>query len=131
LPSATNWLMGTWGSANFDNDHALDYLATICQPLVAKLSAVVENPSLAQADEDGWIECLVAVEILTLLGKYYTDKILTNQLVTACRDVVLVEWLATIDDLDPDPDYKAERLVVIQQSFDKLLAVVNSQQQAS
>jgi hypothetical protein len=117
--------MGTWGSDNFSNDHALDYLATICQPLVEKLSAIVENPSLAEADEDGWVECLVAVEVLTLLGKYYSSKSLTPQLVIACRDTLLTEWLATIDDLDPDPDYKAERPIVIKQSFDKLLAVLN------
>lgn len=123
--------MGTWGSSNFDNDHALDYLGTICQPLVEKLWAVVENPSLAEADEDGWVECMVAVEILTLLGRYYTSERLNPQLVTNCRETVLAEWLATIDDLDPDPGYKAERLLVIQQSFDKLLAVVNGQQQAS
>jgi hypothetical protein len=118
--------MGTWGSDNFDNDHALDYLATICQPLVEKLSAIVENPSLAEADEDGWVECMVAVEVLTLLGKYYTDEKLTAQLVTDYRTTLLTEWLATIDDLDPDPTYRKERPVVIEQAFDKLLAVVNS-----
>lgn len=120
--------MGTWGSDNFGNDHALDYLATICQPLVDKLSAIVENPSLAEADEDGWVECMVAVEILTLLGKYYSSASLNTQLVATCRDIVLAEWLATIDDLDPDPDYRAERPLVIKQSFDKLLAVITSRQ---
>lgn len=118
--------MGTWGSDNFDNDHALDYLAAICQPLVGKLSAIVENPSLAEADEDGWVECMVAVEVLTLLGKHYKNEALKPQLVTTCRDTLLTEWLATIDELDPDPDYKLERPVVIKQAFDKLLAVVNS-----
>ena len=117
--------MGTWGSGNFSNDHALDYLATICQPLVEKLSAIVENPSLAEADEDGWVECMVAVEILTLLAKYYTSEKLTPQLVINCRDALLTEWLATIDDLDPDPAYKVERPIVIKQAFDKLLAAVN------
>ena len=120
--------MGTWGSGNFDNDHALDYLASVCEPLVNKLSDIIENPSLAEADEDGWIECLVAVEILTLLGEHYTSAKLTPQLVTECRDIVLTEWLASIDELDPDPDHKAERPVVIQQSFDKLLAIVEGWQ---
>lgn len=116
--------MGTWGSGNFDNDHALDYLAEVCDPLVGKLSEVVENPSLAEADEDGWVECLVAVEILTGLGGRYSSEKLTSQLVTECRDTVLTQWDATIDELDPDPEYKIERRLTIQQSFDKLLAVV-------
>ncbi|MGI4872671.1 MAG: DUF4259 domain-containing protein [Janthinobacterium lividum] len=123
--------MGTWGSGNFDNDHALDYLAQVCEPLVEKLTDIVENPSLAEADEDGWIECLVAVEILTLLSKQYTSEKLTPQLITDCRDTVLTEWLASIDDLNPDPDHKAERPVVIKESFDKLLAAVQKWQPTS
>ena len=120
--------MGTWGSGNFDNDHALDYLANVCDPLVEKLSDIVQDPSLAEADEDGWVECMVAVEILTLLSKNHISKKLTPQLVTECRDIVLREWLASIDGLDPDPDHKAERPVVIKQTFDKLLTIVEGWQ---
>jgi len=119
--------MGTWGSGNFDSDQALDYLAQVCDPLVEKLVAIVENPSLAEADEDGWEECLVAVEILTRLGGHYISEKLTPSLVATCRDVLLTEWLASIDELDPDPDYRAARPAVIRESFDKLLAVVQAE----
>ena len=116
--------MGTWGSGNFDNDKALDYLASVADPLVAQLQAVVDTPSLAEADEDGGIQCLVAAEILTGLSQYYTGPKLTPQLVTDCRDVVLAEWEATIDELDPDEDYKTERRAIMQQTFAQLLTVV-------
>ena len=123
--------MGTWGSGNFDSDHALDYLAQVCDPLVDKLSDIVENPALAEADEDGWVECMVAVELLTVMSQYYTSQKLTPRLVTECRDTLLTEWSATIDELDPTPDYKAGREVVLQQSFDKLLAIVAGRQRAA
>ncbi|MGI4834896.1 MAG: DUF4259 domain-containing protein [Janthinobacterium lividum] len=105
--------MGTWGSENFDNDHALDYLTEVRAPLVEKLIAIVENPSLAKADEDGWVECLVAVEMLTSISAQCVSDGLTSELVTACRDTLLTEWLASIDELDPTPDYKAGKQLVI------------------
>ncbi|MBO2008305.1 DUF4259 domain-containing protein [Hymenobacter negativus] len=115
--------MGTWGSGNFDSDKALDYLASVADPLVAQLQAVVDTPSLAEADEDGGTQCLVAAEILIGL-KYYTSPKLTPQLVTDCRDVVLAKWEATIDELDPDEDYKTERRAIMQQTFAQLLTAV-------
>ena len=118
--------MGTWGSGNFDSDHALDYLADVCGPLVGKLTDVVENPELAEADEDGWEEALVAAEILAAVGEHYSSEQLTPQLVTDCRDTILTQWDATIDGLDPDPDYKTERRAVIAATFARLLAVVQS-----
>jgi hypothetical protein len=123
--------MGTWGSGNFDNDAALDYVAGVVGPLVAQLQAVVDNPSLAEADEDGGTECLVAAELLISLSQYYTDPTLTPQLVTDCRDVVLSEWENTIDDLDPDQEYKTERRAVMQQTFAQLLTAIQGRQRAS
>jgi hypothetical protein len=118
--------MGPWGSGNFENDHALNYLATIGKPLVQKLVDIVETPSLAEADEDGWVECLVAVELLTTIGLPRIDERLRPELVEACRDTLLAEWIESIDELDPDPDYRAGKLAVIKQSFAKLLAVVKA-----
>ena len=122
--------MGTWGSGNFDNDHALDYLAQLCDPLVQKLADIVDNPSLAEADEDGWIECLVAVEVLISVSKQYVSEELSPELITACRDTLLAEWLASVDELDPTPDYKTGKQLIIQQSFEKLLAAVSQQRKA-
>ncbi|MBD2766876.1 DUF4259 domain-containing protein [Hymenobacter sp. BT664] len=115
--------MGTWGSGNFDSDDALDYLSDIANPLVEKLMEVVENPELADADEES-NHCMAAVEILTMLSQYYSDTRLNPQFVADCRRTVLTQWDETIDELDPDPDYKVARRQVMEQSFDKLLAVV-------
>jgi hypothetical protein len=120
--------MGTWGSGNFDNDAALDYLASIADPLVAKLQAVVDTPSLAEADEDGATQCLAAAEVLISLSRYYTSPKLTPKLVTNCRDVVLSEWEETIDELKPDEEYKTGRRATMQQTFAQLLTALQSRQ---
>jgi len=115
--------MGTWGSGNFDSDDALDYLSQITNPLVEKLLEVMESPELAEADEES-DKCMVAVEILTLLSQYHCNERLTPQVIADCRHTMLTEWDASIDGLDPDPDYKVARRQVIKESFDKLQAVV-------
>ena len=116
--------MGTWGSDNFDSDTALDYLAEVCDPLVDKLLKVVENPSLAEADEDGGVEALVAAELLLLVSARYYNPRLTPRLIAECGAIVLSQWEATIDALGPKPDYKVERRQVIHQTFEHLLAAV-------
>ena len=116
--------MGTWGSGNFDNDYALDYLSTVCAPLVDTLAEVVAHPEVAEADENGGIDSLVAAEILTNLCRYYYSERLTPELITNCRDIVLSQWDATIDELDPKPAYKIERRQVMQQTFERLLVAV-------
>ena len=115
--------MGVWGTGNLDSDGALDNFHVLVSPLVEQLSEAVENPALAEADElSDWY--MASVEILSVLSQHYFIHNLTAQLVISCRDIMLAQWEQTIDGLDPEPDYKTGRLVVMQQSFDKLLAGV-------
>jgi hypothetical protein len=115
--------MGVWGTGNLDSDGALDNFHDLVSPLVEQLAEVVANPTLAEADElSDWY--MATVEVLSVLSQHFTIPDLTAQLVVSCRDTMLAQWESTIDELDPKPDYKAGRLVVMQQTFEKLLAGV-------
>jgi hypothetical protein len=58
--------MGTWGSGNFENDGALDYLSQVASQLVTRIEQVFEN-DVAQLDEDGEWVLMPSVQILSVL----------------------------------------------------------------
>ena len=122
--------MGVWGPGNLDSDGALDNFQKLVSPMVQQLAEVIESPTLAEADElSDWY--MATVEILSVLSQHYFIPGLTIQLASTCRDTMLTAWQDTIDDLDPKPDYKAGRLLVMQQAFEKLLAGIRRWQPTS
>ena len=115
--------MGVWGTGNLDNDSALDNFHGLVSPLVKQLAEVVENTTLAEADElSDWY--MAAVEVLGVLSQRFFIANLTSELVINCRNTMLSQWEDTIDELGPKPAYKTGRLLVMQQSFEKLLTEV-------
>lgn len=118
--------MGTWGASNFQEDKALDYLATdIVGPLVRKLEALIANPALAEPDERAAAEIMVAVEVLSLLCESCNAAPPKPALVKKAADTYLRVWDGSIDRLQPDPDFKRERRRVLETSFARLHQVAS------
>jgi hypothetical protein len=113
--------MGVWGAGNFSNDAALDYLGSgIVAPLIRKLEAIVENPSLAEPDERTSSEAMVAVDVISTLCERFGAIPPEPELVEACGSTYLRVWEGYIDRLDPKPDYKQARRAAIEASFGEL-----------
>lgn len=114
--------MGAWGTGNFDNDSACDYLDSIKFQLIR----VIEDCFPSEDDTDLLDECgdelMASVEILTLLTEHYYGH---NPHVEASearnwKERFLRIYDEQIDDYEPDPEYKIERRTVIVDTFDKL-----------
>lgn len=116
--------MGVWGAGNFGNDAACDFVQhAVVEPLTAQLRRIVDNPALADPEEDASFEVMAAVEMLAVLGAAVAAHPPSSELVEECRDVCLRGWDEGIDKLDPEPGYKAERRAIIAATFERLLKV--------
>jgi hypothetical protein len=116
--------MGVWGAGNFANDAALDFVASaVVKPMTAQLHWVVENPALADPEEEHSFEVMAAVEILAVVCEGINAHPPPTQMVEDCRDVCLRGWDEGIDKLHPKPGYKEERRAVTAATFDRLLKV--------
>lgn len=116
--------MGVWGAENFGNDAACDFvLNDVVDPLATILRGIVENPALADPEEEASFKVMAAVEILAVLGENVPAVPPPSQLVQDCRDVCLRGWDEGIDKLNPKPGYKEERRAIIANTFERLLKV--------
>jgi hypothetical protein len=116
--------MGVWGAENFRNDAALNFLASAVEvPMTDQLRRIVENPALADPEEEASFEVMAAVEVLAVLCENINAHPPPTQLVEDCRDLCLRGWDLGIDKLNPDPEYKKERRAVIEATFERLLRV--------
>ena len=115
--------MGSWGTGNFQNDDALDYLGEVMHSLIGKLEEVVEHPIRAEADEPSNFEVMAAVEIITVLCENLNAIPPEPDLVSKCQETFLKSWGKSIDGLDPKSGFKEERREVIVASFEKLKTI--------
>jgi hypothetical protein len=109
--------MGTWSSENFGNDAALDLVCSVANNVKKELAAPsgVEDLELVMA----------AVAILKALIEHCHAPRPDSSEIIALRDKVLAIYDAEIDELDPSPEFKAERRKVIEQTFDEFLALIH------
>ena len=112
--------MGVWGAENFGNDAACDFRENaVVKPMTSQLRRIVENPALADPEEQASFEVMAAVEILVLLCENVKACPPPSQLVKDCCDLCLRGWDEGIDKLHPKPGYKEERRAVIVATFEK------------
>jgi GNAT superfamily N-acetyltransferase len=109
--------MGTWGPGNFQDDRARDWLWQSAQiPLVKTIES-----ELKCQDEGNDHVIMAAVEVLTLLCEQLNAIPPEPEEVTKWRVSYVRAWKCYIDNLDPEQDYKKQRLEVINATFDRLL----------
>ena len=126
--------MGTWGSGNFDDDTAADYLLDLCGALVTGIEETVKNETLMEPDEPSSALMMCNVEILATLAENIRssdDSPLSNALfpniapdpetVSNWKAAYLRVWDGYIDELEPKPGYKEKRRRVIETTFDRLI----------
>lgn len=114
--------MGRWGSGNFDDDGALDYLGELTDALEARIEEVLSDPDRAALDEEGEAVVVPTVQILSVLCEHCKAS--------PSKPETVAEWksryLAVFDDEAPDyyssPQFRAERRQVIASTFDRLEA---------
>lgn len=115
--------MGTWGNGNFDSDTAADHLLILAARLLEETKAAMAgDPVELEADEYWGVAVPCNVELLALLAEQRWVGALVPDLATvlAWKNTYLAIWEASIDDLEPDPEWRSERRAVIVATFDRL-----------
>jgi hypothetical protein len=111
--------MGTWGASNFQDDHALDWLArAVTEPLVATIES-----GLRGQDEANDHVITAAAEVLAVVCENLNTYPPEPSRIAGWRDSYLRAWDSYIDGLDPKPEYKEVRRTVIVETFNRLLKV--------
>jgi hypothetical protein len=119
--------VGTWGTGNFEDDDALDYLATeVADPLVAKMQSVFSDPSSAEPDEPSFREIIAAVEILCVLCERLNAVPPPPDTVAACHREYLRIWDAYEDPSLAEAEYLRHRRSVIASTFERLESLARS-----
>jgi len=115
--------MGTWGVGNFDNDTAADHLSILVARLVAEVrDAMAGDPVELEPDEYHGVTVPCTVEVLTLLRRQgWVGVTLPERAeVQAWKARYLEVWDHAVDDLEPTPEFRAERRSVLERTFDDL-----------
>ncbi|MFD4144586.1 DUF4259 domain-containing protein [Streptomyces sp. NPDC058572] len=118
--------MGTWGSGNFQNDTAADYLAGVIKRLVTEVTdALAGDPVILEPDEFWGAVVPCNVELLYVLASSgYTPGVYPKtQEVKEWKEAFMSVWERTIDNLQPVPGFKEERRAVLHRTFDQLAEV--------
>ncbi len=119
--------MGTWGSGNFDNDTAADYLSDVIGRLVTEVAEwTAGDPVAIEPDEYGGVVVPCTVELLNLFARsgYGAGNLPQPQVVEEWKNVYMAVWESTIDGLEPAPGHKEERRAVLNRTFDQLAEAV-------
>ena len=108
--------MGTWGPGNFENDAALDFVGEIAGEVAKELHPTEEIEDLDII--------MAAVGMTAALVKNCHAPAPDRGRIETLRAQVLHVYDEQIDDLEPTAKYRDQRRIVIEQSFDELLALL-------
>lgn len=113
--------MGTWGSGNFEQDGALDFMWREVQvPLLRKIEALIDDPVIAEADEPDSGPIMMAVEILALLAEHVNAATPKPEEVTLWKETFIKAWDRTASDVYLKQDDVIARRSDIAATFDRL-----------
>src|SRR5262249_60746525 len=111
--------MGTWGTGNFENDTAAEYLIRLCTPLVEQIRNAVAQPQLMEPDEYDSDVMMANVEILAVLaanigrteksaigGMIFPFPFPSVKEIKQWKKEYLKVWDNYIDKLEPKGDHK-------------------------
>ena len=118
--------MGTWAHGNFDNDTALDWLDDITGQLLDEIAGAMDSPQSLEADELDADLVPCRIELLCAMAeKGMPPRWPDVQLLAQWKQIYLQAWDASIDELEPAPDYKRDRRATLVATFDRMLALAH------
>jgi hypothetical protein len=120
--SAKGVSLGTWGPANFADDAALDWLGSLVDELVAEIDKGIRSSGPGDLCQH-WPAA--KLEVLAVLCEQLPAIPPHPDQVASWREIFLRAWDEEIDDLDPKPDYKAERRRVLEATFERVTAAAD------
>jgi hypothetical protein len=107
---------GTWGTGNFDNEAAAQYLGLLATQLVATINEVVGSKARLRPGEDGEGMLLPSVDVLAMLCERYGAAPPRPEAVRQWHEKYLKAFDAD-DRPEPSPGFRAGRRKVVEQTF--------------
>ncbi|MFI6236631.1 DUF4259 domain-containing protein [Micromonospora sp. NPDC050784] len=123
--------MGGWGSGNFDSDTAADHLGILTDRLIAEVAeAMSGDPVKIEPDEYWGVAVPCNLELLHLIAQqnYVGVDLPDPGTIADWKIKFLTVWEEAIDDLEPSPDYKEQRLAHLVRTFDQLAEMAKAEQ---
>lgn len=118
--------MGTWGSGNFDDDTAADYLSGVIDRLVTEVADVMAGDPIQLEPDEYWgvaIPCQLELLCHLARGGYDGGRLPDPSVIAEWKRRYLAVWDSGIDGLEPSARFKADRLKVLNHTFDELAEV--------
>ena len=121
--------MGTWGSGNFENDGANDYLVSLLDSLIMEVGTMLNSQSFENDDsldvDDGDHKIIPAIDIyITLSEKYDTPPRVDREKAKNWRQTYLTAF--DKDTAVYHGNFKLERRRMIKETFDRLDELIRS-----
>lgn len=114
--------MGSWGSGNFDNDSACDYLDSIKFQIIRKIEDGFERVEEGDFADDYEHEIMASVDILSLLTEQYYGHHprVEAQTVRTWKTQFLSIYDQNSEDDEVTLEFYRQRRKVIENTFNKL-----------
>ena len=120
--------MGVWAAGNFENDEAMDYAHELVDGMIEQIESTVASEHGMEPDEPDSFRLMCNVELLWLLGQHVGLALPGSATVEGWKARYLAVWEEFIDGLEPEPGYKADRLSVIAETFERLIELCRGQE---
>ena len=109
--------MGTWGSGNFDNDSACDYLGEVEHELVERIEEILADEDRCALDEEGDGVLMPTLQMLSVLHEHCRMGLPEPATVKRWKVKFLAVYDEQIDGFEPVPGHKEARRGVIEATF--------------
>jgi hypothetical protein len=113
--------MGTWGSGNFENDGALDFVGDVIKEFSDRIERLFEEEEAADIDEVGEAELVPMVRLITVICGESGGVPPKRARVETWKRQYLRIYDDQIEELDTEGAFADERRAVIEHTFDELL----------
>ena len=114
--------MGTWGSGNFANDSAQNYMNDFEDQLVQQIEDILADEERYALEEEGEGVLMPTVEILSVLHEHRFIGLPERETILRWKEQYLAAFDDQIDGFEPKAGYKESRRAVIEATFLKLEA---------
>lgn len=112
--------MGAWGTGNFENDDAADYLGDLMDELTERIKECLADPERHSLGEEGEALIPSTAQILSVLAANFNTAPPQPDVVVRWRETYLAIFDKEISDLGARDGYPEARRAVIEQTFLRL-----------
>ncbi len=118
--------MGIWDEGVFDNDGASDYVADLVEQMEARIEQILADDDRSMLDEEGDSVLVPTVELICIICTHVNTPTPRLEVVRHWQEKYLGIYDDQIDNFEPQSEYKLNRRIVIEDTFQRLALLAQS-----